>query len=329
MPRDPRESLPLAARFARPAQGSPVQRSLASKARQVLDQVPRGVVQEDPLTRLARAGQGIGLERYTPSATDYKQSERPLQGAALNNRGNSVIISPGGINPLVVSTPQAVGDDAEIITATLGIAFANNDPELNVALPITVKALLNWGIGNANFTAECDWIRGTNISLQASFLRIGARFDQTGDAMGPDVKLDAGLSYGQAMRSSASPARNTVFVTDSSSGTPSFTIGAGVISDPIVIPSFAISFGVQSLDVSSGTANPTVADVAVPIKVVQRGGGSTSVVPPGSAYDYVTGGNTGRQDEGQVPIQNGSNVIFVQNNSGGPALISIVFTMAF
>jgi hypothetical protein len=157
---------------------------------------------------------GKGFDRSTAPAPNY----RPLQGAADNNRGNSVILEPvissgafGIVNgtgkiATVVQAPRDSGQDAEVITVTLGLSWdgipEGDVPSAGIAL---VKANVGWGVGGASFKAVLDWNNGTVFSLPASFINVGAIYEGVG-AGGTDLPnaiLTASLAYGDTGRSDA------------------------------------------------------------------------------------------------------------------------------
>jgi hypothetical protein len=262
----------------------------------------------------------VGIQRGSGTTPP---NVRPMQGSQANNRGNSVIISPGTTAPLIVSTPPNPGEDAEMISVVLGFGFANGDQDTDVNIdPLTMKALLTWGIGNAIFSAECDWTNGAIITLPASFVRVGARFDATGDGV-VDVKLDAGLAYGNLGRG-----RSARFTQQVRTALDSLTIPPGAQLGPFRIPLFATSFNVTSCTDGGGAV---MEGPATPILVCQcatteppAGGGRN-----GSAYSFSAGNNLGQLNEEAVPVCNGSRYVWVENQSLANANINIVYNLAF
>ena len=275
----------------------------------------------------ARRAQLEVAEEASPPAPTY----RPLGGAMQNNRGNVRIARlPASLSentitvPSVVETSKSSGDDAEVLSVQLALELPDSFTSLvgsamNINLEIT--ALLEWGVGGAFFSAECDWNQGTSFSIAASFLRVSARITY-GDTLfalneDTDIVLKASLAYGNAASIQvSSSARRTVKMRDSTSISP-FQIGAGVTSDRIAIPPYAL--GVTLID---GT--PTQPNYRIRM-FADAAGGFTEAV-----YYWTDRNNTSNQVEGQFPIPGRCRFIDIVNVSGQSSLVpKLIFNMGF
>jgi hypothetical protein len=256
-----------------------------------------------------------------PSAPTY----RPLGGAQQNNRGQTriVTLNPGSLNfgpsPVqnigsVVETPKANGDDAEVLSVQLGMLLPPQltDPaDLYALVPVDVTALIEWGIGGTNFTAEADWNQGTSFAISASFLRISARVGAI-PLLNPalpsiDISLNAALGYGNASSLNvSSPLRRTIVV--SPDPLPPF-----VLSTRIPIPLWAV--GVTLVDAGFGAPNYDI-NLYDGISIIAR-------------YQVTDRTNNAIQAEGQFPIPAQARFIDVNNNSLFPATPKLIFNLAF
>jgi len=260
---------------------------------------------------------------------------RPLVGARPLNRGNAKLVrlvpnavggQPAQEFSTILSAPRDAGDDGEAIIVTLGLDYpsptkvVNGTSPSNADLfPFDVTALLRWGVGGAQFSAEIDWIQGTTFSLGASFLEIGARVGALPPlALDPlEFFLRASLAYGYAGSSKLlTPCKLTVLV-PITPGTPG-VLPAGSISDTIAIPPFATAFTVASITGGAGIT-PTL-----DVNILEAFAGT-----PTALYRYATRTNLGWQNEGAFPIPGKSRFLNVTNN--GPLQqdgVKIIFNLA-
>jgi hypothetical protein len=137
----------------------------------------------------------------------------PLTDQAPNNRGFKAIIRPPK-GPFAIGEPEGIlrappngCARAYPINVTLGLALeaplANFIREQVFVLPM-LRAVLKWGIGSQEFTAECDWLHGTQLSIEAEAVEVAARYvkntlpwDPVPDDSGvfPNFIASAGVGY--------------------------------------------------------------------------------------------------------------------------------------
>jgi hypothetical protein len=193
--------------------------------------------------------------RHVPGAFDLSSlagkptketSGRPLQGASQNARGGQRVITLGGTPQQIgsiVQAPRDAGEDAEIISVTLGFSWLGVDP-LTLVTDVSVfsKATLDWGVGGANFSAQCDWMNGVTLSIPASSMNVGLIAGGQPSPTTPiQVQYSASLSYGSPSGRRSSPARYTYFAADR-------LLPGHYLNDAdnnvayIAIPAFATSF---------------------------------------------------------------------------------------
>ncbi len=252
---------------------------------------------------------------------------RPLSDQLPSNRGfGKVELTPpsGPISDsaendtlIVKMSPGASVARAELLTFTLGLALKKSTVspirEGIFVLP-SVRAILKWGIGSVNFTAECDWMHGTQLSIGAEDVTISARYlkntvpwEPVPDADGvfPTFIVGAAVSYGNVGRISC-PARYTALAQVEDDDEGSFV--------DVPIPPFATSFTIVPIGGSTGTVALTAF---------------------GTAYEttYAFGPpltNTGQYNvENAFPIWNGAQFLRVRNTDGeAPAIVQVVFSLA-
>lgn len=272
------------------------------------------------------ARRAVEMEQIPESPT-----RRPLSGAQENNRGGAISVELDGSYPAsridsVVETPKDCGDDAELISVTLGLQLpASMNPVIGV-IPsayqsyVEATAILTWGVGSAFYEAEVDWGVGTRFEIAASYVRVGLSINANTLAPSSPFKalFSASLSYGGARNGIAAPARRTQMLVDPNTGTNS--ILAGATSDIFVIPPFARSFTLLGNQATGLNASVFVGKLC--------SGGPT----PGESirYEVSSFGNTAHQHEQQFPIPNGARFIAVTNNSADELFYpTVVYTLGF
>jgi len=256
---------------------------------------------------------------------------RPLAGAQVNNRGNVQTVTlatnlggPEQTIASIVETPKTGGQDAEVIQVQLGMELP---PEMSdLASPYTgtfleVTAIVEWGVGNAFFTAEVDWNQGTSFAIAASWIRISAKVGPVATLLLPDINivLRASLGYGNAVSVGiSSPTRRTLLMVPPPPAAG--FLGAGATSAVFPIPLWAIGFTlVDAGGLGVGTADP---DYAINLS---ENGGSPSVL-----YRLASRTNVGNQVEGQFPIPAKSRFIFIKNQLAVSAKSpKVIFNLAF
>jgi hypothetical protein len=241
---------------------------------------------------------------------------RPLAGLKQNNRGQSFPFEIGGIASLkpqlvssFVETPRNNGDDAEVVAVTLGFELQSNTTDTTTPAPEFLNefapvAMVEWGVGGANFSAEVDWSMGCRFNLGASFVRIGLRIPAV-SLLGAPVNtiFSAALSYGADR--AARPPRLTV---NPLSAPPApQTLLAGATSSLLVIPSFAESFTV--VQGSTGGVPQSIR-----AQLFQGAGGTCSA-------NFTMGDftNVGFQNERTFPVPNGARLIHLTNMGAAPS----------
>jgi hypothetical protein len=243
-------------------------------------------------------------------------THRPLAGLQQNNRGQTVIV-PGDVSGVtkvasIVETPRSNGDDAEVITVTLGLEFDGQEPGFNPNLAITFTANLTWGIGGASFSADVDWIGGTAFSIAASWVRVGATYEAPPAGFGgpgPAALLTASLAYGY------NGLDGTRRLTDQGA-LGALNVGA---TRSFVVPRFATAVGFSI---------PAQTDLEI---AFLTGTGANQLTTGGFRYNDRT--NTGVQQQ-PFPLPNSTFVMNVTNN--GPAVLppntfagSIIWYLSF
>jgi hypothetical protein len=262
----------------------------------------------------------LEAEAAPPPAPTY----RPLGGAQQNNRGNSRIVhldsdagTPLQTVPSIVQTPLRTGDDAEVLAVSLGFTLPAqaNDPADNASLiPVRVTAIIEWGIGGAFFSAECDWAQGITFAVTASFLRVSARVAEI-PVLGVgsiDLVLTAGIAYGNASTLNvSSPCRLTVDLG---------SLASGVSTAAIPVPPWAVGCTVVDGGLLATGNDPDFTINFTP----------TGFNQAGTVYNVKTRSNLGQQVEGQFPIPIDGRFVRVTNNgllNASP--VKIIFNLAF
>ncbi len=298
-----------------------------------------GIAQDDfdrsnrsPLRTTSQGRQDVSASRET---------WRPLAGATQNNRGAGRIVHLDAdvgqdilAVPSIAQTPQAIADDAEVISIylALDVPAAMQDPASNATLiPLNITAIIEWGIGGAAFSAECDWTVGTTFAVTANFVKVSARVAAL-PALGPigdvvqDVVLSVGFGYGNALSTNtSSPVRRTLFVGDAAALAVIPVVGGLIAletSTVMLVPAWAVGF--------------TLVDGGQPV----AGGG---ILPPSylismgptmngftTTYLVTSRNNEARQVEGQFPVPIDGRFITVKNLLATPTTgTKLIFNLAF
>lgn len=244
----------------------------------------------------------------------------PLSAAIQANRGATAVIRPpdcdlGETEVDVVDLRSAPGCvNAYLLAVVLGIDLYRTkcDPCTFIQdafVHVSVRAIIDWGVGGAPFHAECDWLLGTQLSIAAENIRIGARYekftlpwDPAEFDEAPSFILSAGFALGNVGRNS-NPARYTAIAAIESPGE----------TQRISIPAFATSFTIQPV-------------LGSPVLARKYGFGMGFGVDL-SATSPLS--NVGQYNvENAIPIANGDRFVEVRNEGTGPALAFVVFGLS-
>lgn len=165
----------------------------------------------------------------------------PLFGQSEQNKGHSILLSPGQVPTTVLKMKSGVVS-GQLMSVTLGLRPDNAEPEPEslYVLP-SIRARIEWGMGGISVKAKCDFLHGTVLNISAENIQIVAEYiiNKLPGEENQDLKcypaywVSAGLSYGGAGVNS-NPARLTELVQQTEVGVPA----------RIVIPNYAISFSV-------------------------------------------------------------------------------------
>lgn len=240
------------------------------------------------------------------------ETVRPMSGLDANSRGMTIVLPPPvSAGPGLVSESgfrtlvdmRSRGPDAELINVTLDIQLGSGLDDRTI-FPFgthfpTVQAILEWGIGGAQFSAICDWLQGTQLSIPGNTLRVSAQYVNVAGAAPPPPSfiVSAGLSYGNIGRMS-SPARFTDRV----------SLGAGATVDR-KIPKYATSFTLASATSCTALVGP----FSNPILY--------SFSPPLS--------NAGQRNvENNFPLFNGARSMSVTDTSGLGGFVAVIYSLA-
>jgi hypothetical protein len=249
----------------------------------------------------------------------------PLDGLKPLNRGNSIVLTPptANIDPAVgvdhtVCAAQSQCDvTAQVIGVMLGIELEGqsnlSQDSLQAAFVYpSVRAIVDWGIGGTSFRAELDYLQGTQLSICAENIRIGAKYmkntlpwNQSVETNAPSFRVSAGFGYNGIGRNS-NPARLTELV----------QIEQQNDTQIVQIPQFAVSMTALVVD----------------------GGMSAQVYGFGSSYSIAwdpIGENQAVNDvqynvENAFPLFNGARYVEVTNISdqGSPLIAFIIFGLS-
>ncbi len=245
----------------------------------------------------------------------------PLTDQTPNNRGFKVIVRPPK-GPLAIAQPagilRAPADGcsrAYLLNVTLGLALEKplEDfvQEQVFVLPM-LRAVLKWGIGSQEFTAEADWLHGTQLTIEAEAVEVSARYlkntlpwDPVPDdsAIYPNFIASAGVGYGNIGRNSSAATLTELAQIEDMNG-----------QVDIPIPPYATAFTVLPVSDASvaveqmafGTAYATRHMIATPLS------------------------NAGQYNvENGIRVWNGAQFLRVTNlNEDAPAIALVVFALA-
>jgi hypothetical protein len=240
---------------------------------------------------------------------------RPLAGLQANNRGNSQEVSARESPTTICDTTQHAGPDAETLVVTLGLELLNqsNENGLPATMALDVKALINWGIGGANYTALVDWEQGTAFTVCASFIRVSAIYKDTVPGL-PDLLLSASFGYGFTGRKGI----GAKFTQDLG------ILAAGATSGFVQIPQFATAFTIVSQDL---VAAP-LGFVSAPASMIVSSHNAGPGVGRQTAFQYVSGSNLADQLDDQYSLFNSARWIEVRNDGPNPARMMLVYSIA-
>jgi hypothetical protein len=114
-----------------------------------------------------------------------------LDEAHATQVGRSIEVRPGEA-PETVIRVQGPDQRTQMLTATMGIERLAGLPGTGAARLVT--AILRWGAGGAQLTAELDWLHGTIVSVPGSYLEVLARHD--GAPAAAPARVSATMGYG-------------------------------------------------------------------------------------------------------------------------------------
>lgn len=259
--------------------------------------------------RGARRGQ---VEQEGQAAPPH--TYRPLGGAKQNARGGSAILSPPDVGlgatfaeaSTIVQTPRDAGDDAEVITVSLGLDFANAAEDTAIDDQLDCICTVQWGIGGVIFSAELDWIQGLVFSLPASFMNIGARYEgnQLAGAAPPPLLFSAAFAYGTQSKGTVSQTRRTIFFGQLNGG----------VSTIFRAPKYADGFSVFT--------RSTTPDLLV--EVLRQTSGAVAAI---AGYLYNDASNVAVQQPYMFSLPNIGRSVRVTNN-GAATDVGIIWNLA-
>lgn len=198
--------------------------------------------------------------------------------------GNVVEIVPPSPNTIKRTPILQVGSkdvgSAEMITVTLFV-----EPPEDVSYPTfeDLKAWVEWGAGTATHSAAVDFLRGTMLSVNATFLKILA-LHEVGPDPGRRWRVGASLAYGSRPSHYAAP--TTTLRPREVPLAPS-----GEITVPVV--PFAIATDVL-FSPASATAELDAIDLAGARLYTERLAGAAPHLPVVGGQHAFTLRNTGR-----------------------------------
>lgn len=267
-----------------------------------------GVVPGGEQGKGARRGQANQEEQPPPPAT-----YRPLGGAKQNYRGHAVILSPPdvGLGSTVafegslVATPRDAGDDAEVITISLGLALANADDTADITDFLDPVCLLDWGIGGASFAAELDWMDGLIFSIPASFVKVGCVYNagQIGVTPVPPLLFSAALAYGPQPKNVVNQTRRTITLGN---------LAAGAQTGFLRVPPYATGFSLYTR--------------GVPNLLVGLFDQTTGAVAARANFEYIDRTNDANLQPYMFPLLNSTRAIRITNQA---ALIESEVTLVW
>jgi hypothetical protein len=239
-------------------------------------------------------------------------TQRPLQGAQENNRGNSVIFElPNVINAFlekpIFESPKSSGADAESLVVSLGRENVNQTVDLLSISRGTVdySALVEWGIGNSTFSVEIDWDFGKVFTIPGSWVRVSgrARVIAVGLNGGPPIEnLSASIGYGNVSQS-ANGLKRSIRI-------PLLAPAGGQLT--VLIPKFATQCGIIG-------SFPTQGGVLLRLEFLAPDGNGQGIV----YYNNDT--NTGTQGENAYSIPNTSAAVRITNQHAANGAAPVLF----
>lgn len=230
------------------------------------------------------------------------------------NRGNSIVLKPPagdiavGPDTSIIEVRTQCGG-AQVINCMLGLELegqsnlSQSSLEESAFVYPSVRATLKWGIGGTSFSAECDYMMGTQLSICAENFRVGAKYMKNtrpwapeSEPLAPNFRCSAGVGYNNTARNS-NPARLTELVQIPLGGDPIF----------VQIPQFALSM----------TSYSVVGEMRVEIIGF---GGNYNVVYTTDLGEGTPVNNNGQYNvENAVPFFNGARFLKCSNNNVEPS----------
>jgi hypothetical protein len=237
---------------------------------------------------------------------------RPLAGRQANNRGNSAVIEPNRNLVTIVESGKDSGPDAESIVVALGLEIANdsNHEHIRSREAIDIKAVIDFGVGGADYRALVDWQQGMVLTVPASYIRVSALYNHHFEHA-PKVKLDASLSYG--------------FVGHRGTG-GRYTQDLGIVAPGartgfVQIPKFAASFSI----VTQNKRHPFRSSQASMIVSSHNGAIGVGIQ---NAYQYSSGSNRAVQTEDQFALFNSARFMNVRNDGEHHAHMMLIYSLS-
>jgi hypothetical protein len=254
----------------------------------------------------------------------------PLSEATDMNRGGSNRVSEGQPAVVVADLRPPGWAVAHNLIVALGIRPVGRPESLVTTgfVDSSVKALIRWGIGSAQFEARVDWLNGTQLVIAAEQITVSAEYTRR---TYPEVEtnpllclpndnaeprkpicydVSAGFAIG-AVGKHSNPSRFTEIVQIDSTTAPNN-------KQRIAIPPFAISFTVLVVGAESG--NVAQADVF--------GFGTSYFVRHVVAAPETNAAQL--NTEFAFPLQNGAQFVEITNTKGTdtPLIAFVVFGLA-
>lgn len=217
---------------------------------------------------------------------------RPLQGLDLRKLGSSASMVPGQTQTLVDARTSDT-DLGEMVTITTGMTVNGNGSH-----HWDLHALLDWGIGGANYSADVDIGKGNMIGLCANYVRVTAVYEAV--VNGPTLQVNASVGY-HAPGQAVAPRRT-------------FQLGQVLngASATVDIPPFA-----HALHIFAGIAG-----------VFPGGPVEVHFGPLGTRGIINWAVWTNGAPPFPIPIMQGAETVIVRNTSGGDLPIVVVFELA-
>lgn len=270
------------------------------------------VVPPQPLSRRREAAARL-LGATSPNAPAH--TVRPLEGLQSNQRGQSVRWDSSndptiysGPNTITVAQCRSSGDDAEVLSVTLGLSYEPEPPSLTAHYDPRITGTITWGIGGASFATDFDWLNGTVLDVAANFIRVDVSIpNQSTFSTKPVFVFSAAFAYG-----APTAQRNRARLTSD--------VGAlsnGASSSSIAVPPFAVGVNVQTSQAGSGG----------PIDLLLEDGTPNLVQ---TKYQVLNNTTAARQTADSLPIPNGARRAVVTNSSGADIqYCSLIWELVF